>query len=326
MTLPSTTATVGTDTPIRIGVVGLGWFGTMMAEQFAANPNVRITNVCDRDPARSSELAAEYGIASHTDHRALLDSEALDAVYVAAPPSQHRQIVLDAIDRKVHVLCEKPLVPTGDDAAQLHAAAVGSGVVTAVNFPLQYASVGVGWRQRRSERFEGSLTCIEILIRCPLWPRPYQNVAWVGSRQEGGPIMEIGTHFVQLIRSLYGELRIVDAHVRWPNDSDRSEQWALARMELSDGTPVVMRVVCGVGGDESVSITCDGENGSLAMLEWGQLSEARPGTPFRTSNEFQPSSVIDEFCSVVRWGHGSIVDFAEAHAVQTVVDGLRQGT
>lgn len=87
---------------------------------------VKLVGICDRDPARASAEAAEFGVRPYTDYQELLADSALDLAMVLTPASTHREIVEAALDRGVHVFCEKPLATTMDDARAIERTCSGA--------------------------------------------------------------------------------------------------------------------------------------------------------------------------------------------------------
>ena len=118
---------------MRIGIIGTRW-GRMHIGGFRGAGD-EIAALCGLDAARTAEVAAAEGIAMHTTDVAALCA-AVDVVVVASPDALHGEHVRVAIDAGRHVLCEKPLTRTAEEAAALvQHAARASGRVCAVNFP-----------------------------------------------------------------------------------------------------------------------------------------------------------------------------------------------
>ena len=92
---------------LRVGVVGLGYFGSFHARHYAKNPDARLVAVVDADRGTAEAKAAELGTDAFTDHRDLIGR--VDAVSIAAPTSLHHDIAADFIDAGIHVLIEKPI-------------------------------------------------------------------------------------------------------------------------------------------------------------------------------------------------------------------------
>lgn len=109
--------------PLRTAVVGVGYLGAFHAQKYAALPQAQLVAVCDLDIERSRELAAELGTDFLTDYREL--EGAVDAVTVATHTAAHFEIAKFFLERNVHVLVEKPMTRTSDEARQLTELAAG---------------------------------------------------------------------------------------------------------------------------------------------------------------------------------------------------------
>src|ERR1700676_2268323 len=92
---------------IRVGVVGLGSFGSHHARHYAALAGARLVAVADADFSRACAAAAKYGAAAYRDHRGLIG--VVDAASVTVPAALHHEVARDLIDAGIHVLVEKPL-------------------------------------------------------------------------------------------------------------------------------------------------------------------------------------------------------------------------
>ena len=119
---------------IRTAVIGVGYMGKFHAEKFAASADAELVAVVDADAARAKEIAAALGCAYESDYRKLLGNEnaALDAVCVAVPTEKHYAVVRDCLEAGVHVLVEKPLSRTLDEADLLLGIARAKGLVLQV--------------------------------------------------------------------------------------------------------------------------------------------------------------------------------------------------
>jgi predicted dehydrogenase len=131
------TATPPRTGPLRIGVAGAGYFGRFHAQKVAAAPRATLTGVFDRDPARAATLAQEVG-APPLDWPALL--AASDAIVIAAPAEAHFELAEAALSAGRHVLVEKPITETLDQADRLAARAKAAGLVLQVGHLLRYTA------------------------------------------------------------------------------------------------------------------------------------------------------------------------------------------
>lgn len=115
---------------VRVGVVGVGYFGRFHALKFSRHPRVDFVALADPDPARGVEVAAECGVQAYTDPDAMLGM--VDAVSIAAPAHLHGPLALKFLESGAHVLVEKPIAATLDEADAVLAAAKAKGLVVQV--------------------------------------------------------------------------------------------------------------------------------------------------------------------------------------------------
>jgi len=97
---------------LRVGIVGCGLIGNKRARVIKDDPEACLCSVADLDVLRAGGLLKEYGDgkgAAYKDWKEMLDKEKMDAVVVATPNKYLREITLAALQRRIHVLCEKPL-------------------------------------------------------------------------------------------------------------------------------------------------------------------------------------------------------------------------
>ena len=115
--------------PLRWGILATGVIAKNFAETAAKMGDVHIAAVSSRSLDKANEFADAYGIpARHEGVSALAADPDVDIVYVATPHSEHLEHALLAIGAGKHVLVEKPMTPTADEARQIVAAAREAGV------------------------------------------------------------------------------------------------------------------------------------------------------------------------------------------------------
>ncbi len=109
---------------VRFGVVGLGNMGRFHAEYMnALQPAAKLGGVCDVDEMRRKEISEKNGgIPAFGTYQELIESGAVDAILIATPHYQHPEIAELAMDKGLHVLCEKPAAVTVNGARRMNAA------------------------------------------------------------------------------------------------------------------------------------------------------------------------------------------------------------
>ncbi|MDG6925842.1 MAG: Gfo/Idh/MocA family oxidoreductase [Nitrososphaerota archaeon] len=103
--------------PLKVGVIGLGTWGEKHLQVLKGTAGVEVVAVCDTGQDRLKALAARYGVSrSYTSFSEMLANERLDAVHVVTPEPAHREPVVQASSKGIHVLVEKPMATNLEDA------------------------------------------------------------------------------------------------------------------------------------------------------------------------------------------------------------------
>lgn len=113
---------------IRIGVIGCGSIAqNRHLPEYETNPDAIIAAVCDIVPERAEAAAEKYGAAAYTDFEAMLKEADIDAVSVCTPNVHHAPMSIAALKAGKHVLCEKPMAVSAEEAEAMIKAAEASG-------------------------------------------------------------------------------------------------------------------------------------------------------------------------------------------------------
>jgi predicted dehydrogenase len=202
---------------MRFGLVGTGlWARTAHAPAIAATPDASLTAVWGRDASAASSLAAEYGAAACTDVGALFD--AVDAVAFAVPPDVQAPLATRAAEAGKHLLLEKPIALSVDDADKLVAAVESSGVASVVFFTMRFNPEVRAWltdsRARGGWSGRGWSGGVALWLGSALQPGNPFNTPW---RRENGGLWDLGPHVVALLWTCLGPVASVEA-IAGPDD------------------------------------------------------------------------------------------------------------
>lgn len=183
------------------GLIGASTIArSYMIRAINAQPNGRVVAVASSDPERGRRFAAEHGIgrAYATAEELLADPE-VDAVYISTTNEKHRPQTLAAAAAGKHVLCEKPLALTLDDAREMVAACRAAGVVLGTNHHLRNAVTHRALRELVANGAVGDPLAVRVFHAVYL-PEPLQG--WRINRAEagGGVILDITVHDADTLR------------------------------------------------------------------------------------------------------------------------------
>ena len=141
-----------TDKPIRVGVVGVGYLGSIHAQIYKRMPNVELVGVVDTHEQAAKAVAEKCGCEAWTRADALLDK--VDAVSIVVPTALHLQVAQPFLENRIHMLLEKPVAPSYEESEKLVKLAESSGVVFQVGHLERYNAGVMALAERaRQPRF-----------------------------------------------------------------------------------------------------------------------------------------------------------------------------
>jgi predicted dehydrogenase len=182
--------------PLRIGVVGLGYWGPNLARNFAAIADCELAYVCDADPVARERVARMFPEArAAADLDELLGDPELDAVALATPVPTHGVLAVRVLEAGKHCFVEKPLAQSVADAQRAVDAAQRSGGVLMVGHLLEYHP---GVRKLKELTDSGELGDEIYYI--------YGNRLNLGKlRADENALWSLGAHDVSVVLYLAGE-------------------------------------------------------------------------------------------------------------------------
>ncbi len=214
--------------------------------------------------AATARLGFEEGVVGWEDAVRRTD---IDAVIVATPPDLHHDVAIAAIAAGKHVLCEKPLARTAEDAADMLEAADQAGVVALVGFNLRYAPALLQARKMMDERACGEIHHVSGRYFQDFARDPARPISWryQAARGGSGALADIGSHLLDCARSLAGEITSVSGMRRTVVAERPTADGASARVDVDDYAAVLARFDSGALGTFEVSRVATGRKNQLAL-------------------------------------------------------------
>ena len=190
------------DKKIRIGIIGCGGIanGKHMPSLAKYDKVCEMVAFCDIVVERAEEAAKKYGIEGakvYEDYKELLKDESIDVVHVCTPNRSHSFITVDALNAGKHVMCEKPMAKTYADAKLMLEAAKKTGKKLTIGYQNRQCAENIYTKQLCKDGELGEIYFARALaIRrraVPTW-----GVFLNEYEQGGGPLIDIGTHALDL--------------------------------------------------------------------------------------------------------------------------------
>lgn len=181
--------------PLRTAVIGVGYLGRFHAQKYAQLPHSKLVAVVDADPAVAGAVAAELGVRAETDYRALLGE--VDAVSLAVPTPLHHRIGCELLNHGIHLLVEKPIATTVEQAQELVALAREKGCVLQVG---------------HLERFNPAVQAAAAQLTRPRFVESHRLAPFKMRGSDVSVVLDLMIHDIDLIQELVGTpLESIDA-------------------------------------------------------------------------------------------------------------------
>ncbi|MGD9706488.1 MAG: Gfo/Idh/MocA family protein [Candidatus Delongbacteria bacterium] len=286
---------------VKFGLIGCGRISDSHFKAVANIEDAQITCCCDLIKDKAEEKAKEFGIkAFYTDHKKMLEQEKLDAVMICTPSGTHPQIGIDAAEKKLHVVSEKPMATDLAAADDLISACDKNGVhLFVVKQNRLNATMQLLKRAVDKDRF-GRIYMVQSNV---FWQRPqsyFDAAKWRGTWEfDGGAFMNQASHYVDSLHWLIG-----------PVDHVMAETATMARkVETEDTGSAVLKFRNGVIGTINVtlltypknyegSITIIGEKGTVKIggiainkIEKWEFEDYDDDDRLVTESNYQPPNV-----------------------------------
>lgn len=189
----------------RVGVIGIGFIGAVHIEQLRRLGNVEVVALTNKDNAeqKAKELFVNKG---YSDYKEMIDNENLDAIHICTPNNTHYEMAMYAMERGVHVVCEKPMTTTVDEANKLVAKAKEKNVVHAMNFNCRFYPMAYQIKQMIQNNDIGRIYTIHggYLQDWLFYETDYNWRLEPELSGESRAFADIGSHWIDLVEFVTG--------------------------------------------------------------------------------------------------------------------------
>lgn len=252
---------------IRYAVVGLGFISqSSMLPAFAnARRNSKLVALVSDDAAKAKTIGKRYDVPflmNYDQYDTLLRSGEIDAVYIGLPNSMHRDFVVRAARRGVHVLCDKPLGGTVRDANAMIAACAKSGVKLMTAYRLHFEPANLTAIKLARD---GNLGILRYFTAQFSMQVKSGNIR-VDSDLDGGPMRDIGIYCINAARNLFRDEPIeVSAQIATRDDPRFSEVEEMASVTLRFPHDRLASFTCSFGAADASAFQVVGTEGAIEL-------------------------------------------------------------
>lgn len=322
---------------IRIGIIGTGFGRQAQIPGFRAAEGAEVVAVAAGHRENAERVAREFGIARVCDsYEELVRLDELDLVSVAAPPYLHRPMALAALDAGKHVLCEKPMALTLDEAREMTQRAEAAGVLNLIDYELRFNPNRRRMKQLIDDGYLGRFYHVTATVTSGFRASAERPWNWWSQRAAGGGLLgAIGSHMIDMFLWLFGDIYAVSGQLRTfvserrdpgtgemrPVDSDDFAsilfQFSPEPSPSSGTGTLTLSAVAGPGGENHMIAV--GESGTLILDARSQLWGARRGAgQLEDLSVPDPAVELPEIADNI-WARSFV------HLAQEVVRALREG-
>ena len=291
------------DKKLRYGFIGAGGIAAAHLRALVRRDDVEVVALADISEAAMRRCQKQFGIpGTHTDWRAMLATENLDAVSVCTPNKLHEEPTIDALAAGCHVLCEKPLAHSAAAGERMVAAAREHGRKLVIGFQYRYHPRTRYLRQAfEAGQFGNVLFARVRAIR----RRGIPNWGVFGRKdlQGGGPLIDIGVHVLEMAHYAMGSPRPVSAAADmfayignkpsdrvesmwkgWDYENHTVEDLAVGRIRFANGAVAHVESAFAVHAEDAWNFELMGDEGGASWNptriftdEHGHMVDKSPG-------------------------------------------------
>lgn len=288
---------------IKVGVIGCGSIAKHRhLPEYAANKLVEIVAVCDIVENRANEMADKYNAVSYVSYEDLLANEEVEAVSVCTPNYLHAKISIAALNAGKHVLCEKPMATSKEEALAMIEAAGKNGKKLMIGHNQRFVSSHVKAKTLIESGEIGKIYSFRTAFGHPgpeTWCADGKD-SWFFKKEEAfiGAMGDLGVHKTDLLRYLLGE--------------EFAEAGAFIETSAKEGSTVDDNAIC-------ILKTESGIIGTLAA-SWAYVSKEDNSTIIYGENAILRLEEDPDYSLIVQYKSGETVKY-ELGKIQSNEDG-----
>lgn len=257
---------------MRYGFIGLGWAARAFhVPALKALDGVELVGGVDSSADQRASWEHETGVAGFASFDELVERGRPEVLVIATPPDSHADLCVQALDRGLHVVCEKPFVATVEDADRVLGAAERAGRQVAVNHEFREMPIYRALRERIGDSDIGRLVFCQIwqLMDLAPWDEPVPWRAAMPNRT----LFEGGVHLVDLLMTLFGEkpTAVYARHSPGLETGREADAIHLVTLEFSERrlAQITIDRLC-KAGTRYVEVRADCEHASLRASHGGR--------------------------------------------------------
>ena len=348
---------------VKVGIIGCGGIANgKHMPSLAKVENCEMVAFCDIIPERAQAAAEKFGTPDakvYTDYKELLKDESIDVVHVCTPNRSHSFITVDALEAGKHVMCEKPMAINSAEAKKMLDAAERTGKLLSIGYQSRFRPDSVYLKQEAEDGVFGDIYYAKATaIRrraVPTW-----GVFLNEEEQGGGPLIDIGTHALDLTlwimnnykpkycvgttyHKLNGDTEQANAWGNWDPEKFTVEDSAFGFIVMENGATIVLESAWALNTlevREAVTSIC-GTKAGADMIDGLRINGVRHNRQITTLPSFKAGGAAfnegkaDEspanteerlWIEACRGGAAPITKPEQAYCVTRILEGIYESS
>jgi UDP-N-acetylglucosamine 3-dehydrogenase len=299
---------------MRVGLVGAGFMGGVHLNAYAGIPEVEVVGVADARVESAVAGAKIVGARPYASYEELVAAEDVEVVDICLPTALHRDLAVRAAGEGRHVILEKPIARTMEDAQQILDAFSADGPRLFVGHVVRFFPEYVGIKQKIDAGDLGTVGVVRTSRRSPFllgWNDWYAD--W---RVSGGVLMDLVIHDFDYLRWTLGEVERVYARGMLGREYNRLD-YVLATLRFQSGAIAHVEGHWGYPGPFNYSIEVAGSHALLTVdstepASLQLISGAPEEVPDLASGKSPYTKELEHFISCIATGEEPIVEAHDA--------------
>lgn len=244
-------------TAMKVAIVGCGGLGNVHANCYAKIPGVTVVGVCDLDEALVQKLADRTGAKAYTSFDEMLEQSDCEVVSVTLPSFLHKPFAIKAAQAGKHVISEKPIALSLEDAAEVIRVCEENGVRLFVGHVVRFFPE---YAQMRNRVAQGAIGRAGVAHAKRIGGHPGIRRPWFkDDAKSGGVVIDLMVHDLDFLRWTLGEVRSVYGLRKLTDDVD----YALATLVFESGAVANVEAYWGYSGPFTTAAEIAGSSGII---------------------------------------------------------------
>lgn len=271
---------------MRVGIIGGGFGLNVQAPIIRSHPKLELTAVCTmvRHQIPEELMTGGNPPIHYKDWRKMIDADVIDLVFISSIPVYHFQMVQYAIEKGLHVVCEKPFTMNSDESAKLLHLAIEHNAKVIIDFEWRYLPIRKKAKEMILQNEIGQILHFEYHISSAQYETLVsKDIGWMGEKQKGGGMLgAVGSHIIDCIRWLgQDEIEFVNGfvhtHVGKGREGMRDADDAFfIHGKTQRGFTFSVQLLSGVNHGMGSCLKVFGTSGTIAIINDRNLLFAKP--------------------------------------------------